>query len=165
MKVQWASRESIKCSKCDEVKNISRFGFRKGSGYYSFCKDCRNREYREKVKDKPMHWAYRAGKINTRAKSKGIPYGLTGDILESLWTAQGGRCIYTGEEMVIEHGNRNNPLTLSVDRVDPEKGYIEGNIVLCTLRANTIKSNLTEQEFKEWMPKWHQKIERLYNEN
>ena len=37
----------------------------------------------------------------------------------------------------------------SIDRVDPSKGYIEGNVVACTVDINGKKSNLTIQEVEQ----------------
>jgi hypothetical protein len=34
----------------------------------------------------------------------------------------------------------------SIDRVDPKKGYVEGNVVACTVEINSKKSNLTIDE-------------------
>jgi hypothetical protein len=34
----------------------------------------------------------------------------------------------------------------SVDRVDPKKGYVEGNVVACTVEINSKKSNLSIDE-------------------
>jgi hypothetical protein len=37
---------------------------------------------------------------------------------------------------------------MSFDRVDSNKGYIEGNVVSCTVDINGKKSNLTVDEIK-----------------
>lgn len=36
---------------------------------------------------------------------------------------------------------RSTPLSPSLDRIDPRKGYVRGNIVVISLRANQIKSD------------------------
>jgi hypothetical protein len=47
---------------------------------------------------------------------------------------------------------------LSIDRVDNEKGYTIENVVLCTSRFNTIKSNMTLKEIEKWMPSIYERI-------
>lgn len=37
----------------------------------------------------------------------------------------------------------------SFDRIDPTKGYVKGNVVIVSKRANTIKSNATPDELKK----------------
>lgn len=42
---------------------------------------------------------------------------------------------------------------MTVDRIKPELGYVEGNVVLCCAVINKIKSNLTIQELFNWINK------------
>ncbi len=50
-------------------------------------------------------------------------------------------CFYTGTEFV--HGN--DLFTMTVDRVQSNKGYVKGNVVACTQQANQLKNSLYEQ--------------------
>lgn len=43
--------------------------------------------------------------------------------------------------------------TLSVDRLTPKIGYVKGNVVLCTGKSNTSKSDRTELEFYSFCEK------------
>jgi len=48
----------------------------------------------------------------------------------------------------------NTPTLPSLDRIVPEKGYVPGNIIVMSLRANSIKKNATLDEVRclfEWM--------------
>lgn len=49
-----------------------------------------------------------------------------------------------------ERGNGSRPLpnSPSIDRIDPERGYVKGNVWIISYRANTIKSNATHEELK-----------------
>lgn len=40
-----------------------------------------------------------------------------------------------------------NSDTLSLDKLDPSKGYIKGNVVWCSYLINTMKQNMTEEQF------------------
>jgi len=50
-------------------------------------------------------------------------------------------CYYTGKTFT-----EDGPLARSFDRVDSDKGYIEGNVVACTIEINGKKSNLSFEE-------------------
>jgi hypothetical protein len=56
-------------------------------------------------------------------------------------------CYYTGRRF-----DNDGPYARSIDRIDSNKGYIEGNVVSCTVDINGKKSNLSDDE-----------IELLYN--
>lgn len=43
-------------------------------------------------------------------------------------------------------GDRRYGNSPSVDRVKPELGYVKGNILVCSLRANRIKQDATPAE-------------------
>lgn len=48
--------------------------------------------------------------------------------------------------------------SMSLDRIDPTKGYVKGNVQLVSQRANRIKSDATLGEFEEMAYNWR-KIE------
>jgi len=51
--------------------------------------------------------------------------------------------LYTGRTFENE-----GPYSRSIDRIDSAKGYIEGNVVSCTIDINGKKSNLSEEEIE-----------------
>jgi hypothetical protein len=51
--------------------------------------------------------------------------------------------------------------SLSLDRIDPNKGYIEGNVCFICHRANTIKNNLTLQEMELLLKNWKMKLSKM----
>lgn len=69
--------------------------------------------------------------------------------LENLWLTQNQKCYYTGIEMNI-NGYKKNPLAMTVDRIVPSKGYIEGNIALCCNMVNKMKQDLSLDELVNW---------------
>jgi hypothetical protein len=52
-------------------------------------------------------------------------------------------CYYTAKEFEEE-----GMFARSFDRIDSEKGYVEGNVVACTVDINSKKSNLTFEEIE-----------------
>ena len=48
-------------------------------------------------------------------------------------------CYYTGTKFT-------DTIVRSIDRVDNDKGYFDNNIVVCTVKINSIKNDLTVKE-------------------
>lgn len=77
-----------------------------------------------------------------RAKAAGIEFSLTmEDIVVPV------ACPVLGLPLVVGtgHARANSP---SLDRVDPAKGYVPGNVRVVSHKANTIKSNATAAELR-----------------
>lgn len=114
----------------------------------------RNRERPRRGSTKPQTYAERkaayggqfmlgqiVGRIRGRARKKGVPCDLTNDLFRELWAKQKGQCYYTGRSMTLGVSTRYvfDMDQVSVDRIRPEKGYVEGNVVLCCRWVNSAK--------------------------
>lgn len=73
----------------------------------------------------------------SNAITRGIDFDLSIKDVEQLMTEK--YCYYTG----VAFDSEENSITF--DRVDHEIGYIPGNVVACTLKANHLKNALYEQ--------------------
>jgi len=67
-----------------------------------------------------------------------------------------GFCPITGIKM-IKSGN-NNPNSPTTDRIIPDKGYVKGNIVWMSMKANSIKWNNTLQQLKDNLTFWKNQL-------
>jgi len=76
--------------------------------------------------------------LQQSATSRNLEYNLTFETTKRLMSYT--RCYYTN----VEFNDTTN--IFSIDRVDPKKGYIEGNVVACTVEINSKKANLTIEE-------------------
>lgn len=78
--------------------------------------------------------------IQARTEIKHIPFSITPEHLIKLWIENDGRCCLTGIPFEIEEPylgkGRVNPNMVSVDRIIPELGYIEGNVRLINYHMN-----------------------------
>lgn len=90
------------------------------------------------------------------AKTQNVPFNLTLDYLIQLMEQQKRKCYYTGEPLTMQSnrgcGKRSitlpsNRTQASLDRLVPELGYVEGNVVWCGWLINTCKNMLNETEF------------------
>jgi hypothetical protein len=61
-----------------------------------------------------------------------------------MWDRQEGICVYTGFKMELQP---NTLLSVSVERVDSNVGYIPENTVLCCNVVNRMKSDLDAEIF------------------
>jgi len=168
-----------KCSKCRKTLSLSNFYLRPDrKKYESRCKRCKRiyqREWRtkwsnerRKIANKATldsfykHAEYNVKRViqhkisgwKNRAKMKEVSYDLTVDYLVKLWNEQEGRCYYTGRKMnfVPRRGRcgKTNPDNFSLDRLNPNEGYVKGNVKWCCWIVNTSKNLMTEREFYEF---------------
>jgi hypothetical protein len=95
-------------------------------------------------------WAARAAvKLRNHAKRKGRVSQLSAlDLYREF--PKDRRCPVLGVLFVTEGRHPYNP---SVDRLDPSKGYVRGNIAIISWRANAIKRDATLAEL-EALVKW-----------
>jgi len=84
-------------------------------------------------------------KIFQSAQDRNLEFDLSFETVKKLLSYQ--KCYYT-EKQFEEEG----VFARSFDRIDSNKGYVEGNVVACTIDINSKKSNLSFEE-----------IELLYN--
>ncbi len=70
---------------------------------------------------------------------------LTLEFLLGLLKKQGGKCYFTGVE--LEHDTNDKSKLISIDRLEPGLGYVEGNVALVSWLANQTKRDLRESEF------------------
>jgi hypothetical protein len=103
----------------------------------------RNRAVRE-----PVHRLLTSAR--DRAKEKGITFCLT---VSDVFVPK--RCPILGIPLVPGKGKQtaNSP---SLDRINPLKGYVPGNVQVISYRANAMKQNASPKElvrFAEWVLK------------
>lgn len=78
------------------------------------------------------------------AKAKSLAFSLTTKYLTRLWEQQDGRCALSGAPLGLIGSGWS---AASVDRIDPEKGYEEGNVQWVCWRVNDAKSNMGNRDF------------------
>jgi len=78
-----------------------------------------------------------------RSIKQNVSFDLTLDYLESITTDE---CPVFKTPFVWGQSNGKHPYRPSLDKVIPELGYVQGNVVFISLKANTIKQDITEKE-------------------
>ena len=79
-----------------------------------------------------------------------MPFDLEPQDIKDKLNLTGSKCPVLGVDMEISKlGSKNNDLTPSIDRIDPKKGYVKGNIIVVSMRANRIKTDATIDEIRK----------------
>lgn len=151
----------IKC-KIEQPKTEFYVDRTNAAGLYPQCKACNkagSREYRIANKDKvtamkdrwkeadPVRYILCA--IKARCKRSGVEFRLTPSDIEMVTHCPilGLKLNYMSkqEKRGLTHAN-----TASIDRIDPTKGYIPGNVTVISWRANKLKSDITLEEMQQF---------------
>jgi len=145
-----------KCSSCGVVKELNEFfNLKKAKvGKTSQCKECNaayKREHKLAVYAKNRDWRvrnpiqYMLGRAKKRAADKGIPFDVSVEDIEKPTHCPmlGVELIYGGDKLPNKQAHPN---AASLDRIRPELGYVKGNVVIVSWRANNIKSDATAEE-------------------
>ena len=74
----------------------------------------------------------------TRSKKRGIDFNVSVKYLENIFPSD-NLCPIFNCEMTFCNTDKSN--SASIDRKNPDKGYIEGNVQWICTKANTLKSN------------------------
>ena len=129
------------CTKCGKIKTLSEFHKHRQcwGGYNSVCKACRVPVSKENYKNNTREYNiwHRA---KTRSKASGLEFNLelTDIVIPELCPV-----------FKVPFITGDTDLTPSIDRIDPTKGYIKGNIIIISNKANRIKSNATPEEIMQ----------------
>ena len=77
----------------------------------------------------------------SRAKRKGLDFDIS---IEDLTMPD--QCPVLKIPLIVSDTGRHNNNSPSLDRIDPTKGYIKGNVRVISYRANMLKNNMSVEE-------------------
>ena len=154
--------ESKKCTKCGETKPVSEFRRNKTTkdGFSFECKACFAVYLKGFYMRRPFYNSFK--NAQKRAATRDLPFSITEEYLESIWT---GVCpvFQTRLNLPSHGGTKLSPAKPSLDRLVPDKGYVPGNVIWISQRANQMKNDGTSEElFKvaEWLQQAEEEIKR-----
>jgi len=141
------------CTQCKKNKLITEY-YKKGDRRYSplrrkaECKTCVKERQQKHKKEKPFNM--RHSRIKNRARINKLPFNITVEYLESIWT---DACPILGLKLdLLATKDADNAAQL--DRIVPDKGYVIGNVSWLSARANRLKDDATPKEhmqIAQWM--------------
>lgn len=113
----------------------------------------RSYTHRQNVKNNnPIRYtaSQQRSSASKRAKALGLRFNLTTDYIQEI---SPDKCPILGITIKYGGGDKSK-YSASLDRIEPAKGYVIGNVqIICNL-ANMMKSNATEDElssFAKWV--------------
>lgn len=83
--------------------------------------------------------------LKAAKRTSGLPFDIDAAYLDEIWP-EDGLCPVFGTPMV--RGGKRDDNSAELDRTDPEKGYVRGNVVWLSKRANRIKTDATLEELE-----------------
>ena len=131
-----------RCPRCNEMKPLNAYSYNRtlSDGLDCWCKSCRYEcGYNQRNTFKGfmktlLKTAYHSAKDRKeKGRIEAGIYDMTFDDILLLWESQQGLCHYSNLPMITQV-NRN--WKCSLERLDPDKGYIRGNVVLCCSEFN-----------------------------
>jgi hypothetical protein len=80
------------------------------------------------------------------AHDRNLYWGLTIEQVDSIWVDQRGCCALSG----IALDNKAGSETVSLDRIDSDKGYTVDNVQLVHKVLNMMKRDMVDEDFIDW---------------
>ena len=134
------------CNICNKFKFYTEFHRSKvtADGFDCRCKDCKSDIYKARRDKNPISTYFVAKK--SWCKQRGIEFSLTQEYLEGIWT---GVCPVFGIKIILGAQGKGSHISAHLDRRDPSKGYVVGNVNWISGRANRIKYDASLEELKQ----------------
>lgn len=158
---------TIVCAACGKEKEISdkehNRKLKKGTPFYCGrrCAAVNNNKKRTpeqkaagvlnllKGYDIRRHKKYRFGKIRRKLNQREPNHEISEELIEKMWNDQEGKCAFSGLSMSVPGwGERNKPNTISIDRINSDRGYLANNVQLVCYSLNLAKNNFDDSQFR-----------------
>lgn len=151
-----------KCFKCKIFKSVEDFSKNRSTfdGYQKVCKKCFanydsvKKGYKKKSENRKnnlnTYLNYKTTNLKTKCKQKNLDFDLNNNFLYELYLKQNGKCYYTDIDIVHNLGCHQYN-SISVDRLDPNKGYTKDNVVLASFSINSFKGMINVSEYKDFL--------------
>ena len=130
-------RPCTSCGKMQAFKNFHKHATCK-YGVNTVCKSCRKPRSKKDYETKTIEY-----KLWHSAKTRADRFNKEFNITIEDIVVQ-NKCPVFGVEYVS-----NTPYAPSLDRLDNSKGYVKGNIIVMSKRANALKGDATIEELKK----------------
>ena len=150
-----------KCRGCLLELKMELFPVRadRGGKRRPYCNSCTNdierKRYEAHKRDQPFK--HKCTRAKTRSKSLGVPFDITPEYLESIWT---GFCPVLKEKIYLHERGRTDEYAAELDRFVPEIGYVKGNVHFLSRKINRLKNNATSDQLRKllsWMEEYENK--------
>ena len=138
------------CSKCKSEKDHSLFfkHTQTKDGLHSWCKNCCSDGNKKSLlkTNSTIHGRARIFLQNAKksAQKRKQEFTLEIEDIVSFWEQQHQICAYSGRKMTLQANQLN---TVSIERIDSNKGYTQENTILVCQAINRMKSDFSLEDF------------------
>lgn len=137
---------------CGNEKDVLGSHLREGTSGSCGCnlrKGRRHKQWRGYGDISGNFWdSIRRGASGAKGKRTRIPFDITIEYAWKLFLYQNSRCALTGEPLVINYCRKTGPIhTASLDRIDNNLGYTEGNVQWVHKDINMMKRTYSQEHF------------------
>lgn len=146
--------EGKKCCSCGTQITIENTT--KGNLLYSIfkCKKCSS--------ERRKSWSSRIAKL-AQSRSNGLECTITIKKVKEQAEKQNYKCFWFGIDLDFSENYKDNPFSPSPDRLDSNKGYVDGNWVLTSKFVNLGRNSLTTDQFLDSSNKLFKNFIKLYS--
>lgn len=129
--------------KCDCGNTCEVFGTHLRQGNTVSCK-CKN-----KVNGVSSDMWYKIikGSLKNRTKRNDLEINITKEYVNELFNAQNGKCKLSGVDLTLPKGWKDRSYTASLDRINSNLGYVEGNVQWVHKHINIMKNTFPQEMF------------------
>ena len=174
----------VKCTKpglilCP-IHNVAASTAYKNKNYKCRCEVCKkwqsirgrmNREksiasYRKKGREREKKRRQRnplgimISNSKARAKRDNLPFDIDSNYLFEIADT---KCPILGIELIYNAGTGFNENSASLDKIDPAKGYVKGNVMIVSQLANSMKRNASKEQLLRFSKFWLENAEQLFD--
>ena len=146
----------LKCRICGEYYPEEDFGIKTTGKLRHYrdarCRKCRTKQAKEyfskcdnNEKLRKMLQSRVLG-ARGRAKKANLEYNLTESWIKQKWDEQNGLCAISKIPMTYNRNNGRTFTNVSIDRINPNKGYTKDNVHLVCMGVNLMKSDMSIEE-------------------
>jgi len=141
------------CCTCSKILPIAKFAKSSAGkdGLQGACQVCMTQAVRKHMQKDPIKTKVKQmlRDAERRASKKTLHFDINFDYVRSLVVSH---CPVLGTPLdwtcARDVGNTTLTGSPSLDRIDPTKGYVQGNVWIISHKANAIKNNATHEELK-----------------
>ena len=146
----------VTCEGCGKVytKQLSRHTYSIKMGKKQFCSVTCSHIYATELAriTNTIPFSAHINISKKNAKTKGLEFDLTPEILKEMYEKQDGNCALTGIKMEMKkNSDTKNLFHVSVDRIDNSKGYTKDNIQLVLLGINYMRNTSSIEEVTHFL--------------
>lgn len=98
-------------------------------------------------------WRFMYDRARRRARSRSIEFDITTEYIKAIWPSD-NRCPVLKQLFRFGDLGRMCPNSPSLDRIDPTRGYVKGNVAVISMAANQMKSYCTSPKVLRDLADW-----------